>query len=94
MTDPLTEARRLLFRADDILTGPDGASVWWAMQALADEVERLRATDLVALMQRIDSPKIRVMPNRYFSANNVLVLVAPDVYQRLLAASTPDEVTP
>lgn len=42
MPDPLTEARRLLFRADDILTGPDGASVWWAMQALADEVERLR----------------------------------------------------
>ena len=43
MSDPLTEARRLLFRANDILTGPDGASVWWAMEALADEVERLRA---------------------------------------------------
>ncbi len=46
MSDPidlLTEARRLLARADDILTGPDGASVWWAMRAMADEVERLRA---------------------------------------------------
>lgn len=41
--DALEEARRLVFRGDSILTGPDGVRTWWAMEALADEVESLRA---------------------------------------------------
>lgn len=36
-------ARRLLHRADDILTGPAGLEVWHTMEQLVSEVERMRA---------------------------------------------------